>query len=75
MSGAYRGSGLVGVGAGADGASHRAADGDGAACATRASANTVRSTITLGCGDTGHTFGDGDVAARSMITAANTSRM
>ena len=67
--------GGVSIGAFADGAGYNAADGHGAARATVASADAVgnRGKSADGGGDTGHGVGDGDVSARGIIAAADTT--
>ena len=57
--------GHVGEWAGADGPRHSAADGDGAARASKSCADAVGGTLSLGGGHLGHTAGDGDVATRA----------
>lgn len=67
-------SGLVGIGALADGA-HIAADGHRAARATGARADAVGGTTSFSDGDAVHVVGDGNVTARGIIAAANGSRI
>ena len=72
---AYRGSGLVGVGAFGDIARHFAADGDGAARRPVACTDAIGCRHAFGSSHAGHAAGDGDGAAIRKVTAPNSGRL